>query len=574
MTASTLDAVPLPRFWYLPRGEQAAIVMTADNHDTGSSATAAAARLNQEIAASPAGCVVDDWACIRSTTYLYPANALTNAQAKAYEDQGFEIVLHTDTGCATPTAQEYAVKLSTKLAALASSYQSLQPPTTIRDHCIAWTDYTTMPEQQAQVGIRLDTDYYYWPGSWVADRPGLFTGSGFAQRFSTSDGQLIDVYQATTQMTDESLQTYPDTAIALMDAAINKGYYGTFVANIHSDGNSEAINAQIVAAAKARSVPVISAKQLLTWTDGRNASSFNNLAMSGNKLTFSITKGTGANGLEAMLPVKGGAGTLQSLTLDGAPVTTATRTVKGVAYKVFTAGTGSYAATYSADTTGPVISNVNAAANGNGTVTIAWTTDEPSTSRVNYGTAAGQLSASQADSTLTTTHALTVPAVANTIYYRVTSADTYTNTTTSPALANAPASFTMPPPTATDDTVADFTAGTTGTTTYVSNTSGGEVILTPSVGAEFDGTSLPTGWTSTPYGSAGGSIVTGGQVRVDWSLLRTDATYTSGRSLEFVATFSGTSNEHAGLAADFNAARLAIFSTSTGGSLWARVNNE
>ncbi len=87
MTAATRDALPLPRFWYLPRGKQAVIVMTADNHDNGSSATAAA-RMNQEIAASAAGCSVADWECIRSTVYLYPANAMTNAQAKAFEDAG------------------------------------------------------------------------------------------------------------------------------------------------------------------------------------------------------------------------------------------------------------------------------------------------------------------------------------------------------------------------------------------------------------------------------------------------------------------------------------------------------
>ncbi len=567
ITVSTRDALPLPRFWYLPRGAQAAIVMTADNHDTGSSATAAA-RLDQEIAASPAGCAVDDWACIRSTTYLYPTNALTNAQAKAYEDKGFEIALHTDTGCASPTADQYAGQLSTQLADLASKYPSLQPSATIRNHCISWSDYTTMPQQQVQAGINLDADYYYWPGSWVADRPGLFTGSGFVQRFSTTGGQLVDVYQGTTQMTDESLQTYPATATALMDAAINKGYYGTFVANIHSDGNSETINAQIVAAAKARGVPVISAKQLLTWTDGRNASSFVNLVRNGGSVTFSITKDAGANGLEAMLPVLGGGGTMLALTLDGSPVPTQTRTVKGVTYEVFTAATGTYTATYGADTTGPVISNVSVAADSNGT-SITWTTDEPSTYRVDYGTAADQLTLHQESTTLTTSHSAAIPRIATTLYYRLSSTDAYGNTTT-----YGPASVTMPLPVATDDTVSDFTAGTSGAGTYVSNTSGGEVILAPSMGAEFDGTALPSGWTSTPWETAGASRVSGGQVMVDGTLLRTAATYGSGRSLEMVATFTGTSNEHAGFATDFSSSRWAIFSTSIGGSLWARVAND
>jgi hypothetical protein len=108
----------------------------------------------------------------------------------------------------------------------------------------------------------------------------------------------------------------------------------------------------------------------------------------------------------------------------------------------------------------------------------------------------------------------------------------------------------------------------------VSNTSGGEVILAPSVGAEFDGTSLPSGWTSTPWSRHRRQHRQRRQVAVDGSLLRTDATYTSGRSLDFVATFTGTPYEHAGFAADFVAPRWAIFSTSSGGSLWARVNVE
>ncbi len=35
----------------------------------------------------------------------------------------------------------------------------------------------------------------------------MFTGSGMPMRFAKADGTLIDVYQAATQMTDESGQT-------------------------------------------------------------------------------------------------------------------------------------------------------------------------------------------------------------------------------------------------------------------------------------------------------------------------------------------------------------------------------
>ena len=87
------DRKPLPRFWYLPRGEKAAVVMTGDDHAVGGTA----GRFDQYKAASPAGCVVALWECVRSTSYIYPASPLTNAQAARYVAEGFEVALHGST---------------------------------------------------------------------------------------------------------------------------------------------------------------------------------------------------------------------------------------------------------------------------------------------------------------------------------------------------------------------------------------------------------------------------------------------------------------------------------------------
>ena len=55
-------------------------------------------------------------------------------------------------------------------------------------------------------------------------------------RFADTDGTMIDIYQAMTQMTDESGQAYPFTSDALLDNALGpKGYYGAFNANMHTD---------------------------------------------------------------------------------------------------------------------------------------------------------------------------------------------------------------------------------------------------------------------------------------------------------------------------------------------------
>ena len=123
--------------------------------------------------------------------------------------------------------------------------------------------------------MRLDTNYYYWPPDWIQNRPGLFTGSGMPMRFADTDGAMIDVYQAVTQMTDESGQTYPFTIDTLLDRATGPlGYYGAFTANMHTDSADRAGADAIVASAQTRGVPVVSARQMLDWLDGRNGSAF------------------------------------------------------------------------------------------------------------------------------------------------------------------------------------------------------------------------------------------------------------------------------------------------------------
>ena len=226
---------------------------------------------------------------------------------------------------------------------------------TNRTHCISWSDWASEPIVEHENGVRFDTNYYYWPGEWVQNRPGMFTGSGFPMRFANLDGSLIDVYQAATQMTDESGIDYALHISALLDGALGpQGYYGVFTANMHTDSPQHPGADAIVAAAKARGVPVVSARQMLNWLDGRNVSAFAGLGFSSNVLQFSIQPGSGANGLQAMLPVEGPTGALTGVKRGGSTVATTTRTVGGTDYVAFDAAGGAYTATYGDPPVAPV----------------------------------------------------------------------------------------------------------------------------------------------------------------------------------------------------------------------------
>jgi len=571
------DRVPLPRFWYFPRGEKAVVVMTGDDHAGGGTA----GRFDQYKALSPAGCSVADWECVRSTSYVYPNAPLTDAQAAGYEADGFEVALHQSTNCSDFTPQLLDQQYDDQLASFASEYPSVSAPRTSRTHCIAWSDWATQPKVEYDHGIRFDTNYYYWPPSWVDDTPGLFTGSAMPMRFADLDGSMIDVYQAPTQMTDESGQSYPFTIDALLDRALgDEGYYGAYVANMHTDSASSSGSDAIVSSALSRGVPIVSSRQMLTWLDGRNGSSFNGIAWSSDQLDFSIDVGAGANGLQAMVPAGSAAGELTGVTRDGNPVATSTKTIKGERYAFIDAVPGDYEATYAPDQTGPAISNIAEDLEPDG-ATITWDTDEPADSRVDFGTSPGALDSSEGGAALGTSHSVALGGLepSTTYYYRVTSADAGSNSTTEPAGAQPPRTFTTPVASLTDTTAADFGAGSAGADTAVTETGDGEVALKPAVGSEFSGgPALPAGWSGATWesqgGGAGGSaIASGGSLRVDGAYAGTDATFAAPRTLEFEATFGAASFQHAGFSDNFNSV-WAMFSTAnTTDQLFARVNN-
>ena len=282
------------------------------------------------------------------------------------------------------------------------------------------------------------------------------------QRFADTDGTMLDVYQSVTQMTDESGQTFPFTIDTLLDRALGaQGYYGAFNANMHTDISSPGATA-IVASAKARGVPVVSAQQMLTWLDGRNASTFENLAYDGDRLSFRVTAAAGATGLRGMVPASYGGKTLQGMTRDGAAIAVTRETIKGVDYAFFPATSGAYAASYGADTTAPAITARAVAPSADGTATITWTTDEPADSRVDYGTAATALTLNQADGARVTAHSvrLTGLTAGTTYHFRVRSADAAGNATTQPEAPTAPATFRIPQTVTATPVAATIDAGT------------------------------------------------------------------------------------------------------------------
>jgi len=187
-----------------------------------------------------------------------------------------------------------------------------------------------------------------------------------AMRFAATNGTIINVFQAATQMTDESDQSYPFTIDTLLDRALGpEGYYGAFVANMHTDANTPSTPGQIgsdaiLASAQSRGVPIITARQLLTWLEARNSSKLNSINWSGNTQSFSMEADAAARGLAVMVPVPAGYN-VSEVRLNGSPLGYSLTLIKGLRYAFFTATNGNYQVGYSPDSTPPSVTSVEPA---------------------------------------------------------------------------------------------------------------------------------------------------------------------------------------------------------------------
>jgi WD40 repeat protein len=354
ITQMNLSKKPLPRFWYFPNGKKAVVIMTGDDHGNGGTGP----RFDEFISLSPVNCVVANWECIRGTSYIFvqPAN-LSNTQAASYTAAGFEVGLHINTNCADYTPATLESFYTQQISNFTTNYPGIPAPITQRHHCIAWSDWITGAQTELNHGIRLDTSYYYWPPGWVGNQPGNFTGSAMPMRFVDLSGNIVDVFQAASQMTDESGQIYPFTIDTLLDRALGaEGYYGAYTINAHTDLPQITEATDTVSSAIARKVPVVSSVQMLNWLDARDASYFGALSWNLNTLSFSVTKDVSANGLQGMIPTHSATGlALKTLSGPSGNVSYTIDSIKGIEYAFFPAFTGAYVATYGVDTLIPTV---------------------------------------------------------------------------------------------------------------------------------------------------------------------------------------------------------------------------
>ena len=140
MTQMNLDRTPLPRFWYLPRGEQAAVVMTGDDHAQRRHRAASSSSSRRR--ARPAARWPTGSASARRPTSS-PDAPLTDAEARALRAVRVRDRRCTSTtDCSDFTPASLDATSTTQLDAVRTpSGRACRRRARNRTHCVAWSDW-------------------------------------------------------------------------------------------------------------------------------------------------------------------------------------------------------------------------------------------------------------------------------------------------------------------------------------------------------------------------------------------------------------------------------------------------
>src|SRR5690606_13857904 len=128
-----------------PRGHKAVVIMTGDDHGYAGpvGGIGTASWVNDLMNASPAGCSVDNWECVRGTSYLFTNNPLTAQQVGTYNSAGFEMGLHVNPNCSDFTLNSLTNVYNQQITEFKTKYPNLPALRTMRHHCVVWSDWAS-----------------------------------------------------------------------------------------------------------------------------------------------------------------------------------------------------------------------------------------------------------------------------------------------------------------------------------------------------------------------------------------------------------------------------------------------
>jgi len=317
----------VPRLWYYPSATQRSmLVMTSDDDwSTVEQFEAMIAALEER-----------DGKC---TFYLVPGSHTLPDLVHLWAKRGHRFSCHPDFSAMVSSAEKnHSAYTSFGLDEQVLHFPDIirttsdeirerygVPIHTVRQHAIRWQGYVDAARVLAAEGIKMETNYY----SIQPFAASYMTGSGRPMKFVDENGEIIDVFQQATQVTEDTTigahsfaPHWPtdfvlDRMAGIMDASLG-GYYTGITVNIHPvsfAGYARELAEGIWDLARERGIPIDSAEDWLDFTRSRYDAELTDISWDQSKLSFSVQLPAKTPQITVMWSSHGR--TMESVAVDG-----------------------------------------------------------------------------------------------------------------------------------------------------------------------------------------------------------------------------------------------------------------
>jgi len=232
-----------------------------------------------------------------------------------------------------------------QLAAFRAAYPGAPKPTTVRNHHVLWCglsasggqEFTAQAQIELKRGIGTDFNYVY---NRTQGTGGYGIPSGLPMRFATSTGEVLDIFQADTQLEDDVLTAKMYTNYQnLLDASLTQGKYAWVVVNYHpgawpkySDQGRQTLDLAV-----ANGIPIWSGAQMNSFVRMRDAVQLEDVRWKRGILSFFVKSSAANRGdLTLMAPMVLGSHTLEKIRIAGVEASHVVQRIAGSDYALFT----------------------------------------------------------------------------------------------------------------------------------------------------------------------------------------------------------------------------------------------
>jgi len=334
---------PLPRFWYFPDQLKCVFMFTIDGEDTPED------EINNEIhdVQSKGG----NATLYEIGTYIKPSTVNT------WRANGNEVAIHFNDVPHYPDPT-YA-SMDSVFFNMTNNFRNAYgiTPKTGRNHWVVWCSKDSLEKKEfaqhaiieEKYGVGFDCNYYIFGGNWVypvwLGDVGHFTGSGLPMKFANTHGEIINVYQSSTQLIDETWQkaNFENKGKALINRSLDEENYTYINANNHTWYWKDCKEAglKVLDYCNVRGVPIWTAEKVYDFIKMKDEATFADISWANNQLSFNLNSSLKhTNGLTFMVPANFNGKKIKEISKNGKANTFIIKTVKGSEYAFVTIETG------------------------------------------------------------------------------------------------------------------------------------------------------------------------------------------------------------------------------------------